>query len=328
MFRRRGQRSRKREEKRNQMRQKELKDFLAGLNSAPQQVTADLLSSLLKTAIADAEEIVASIKMRAQAEAEAEATRIVAQVKLEAEEIKGSAETAAQKQAEEIISAANRKAEIIVEEAKQKAPQYIASKEKTEEPVQLQEEAVEEKVAQPTQLQEEAVEEKMEEPVQLQEEVAVAEPPEAAVEEAVVSEPPEAAVEELVEERLSEERPSRVEAEPAPVKLDSQALYAGQVELVIPAPVELKLVSKFYTYLHTISELRILYTRGSWDRDTTITVVLDKPLPLIGLILKTPDVKITPELLGKDVLAGEKPGLLLKGEKRVAKRLKLILKEA
>ena len=294
------QRFRKGVQKRNQMRQKELKSLLADLNSAPQQVTADLLSSLLKTAIADAEEIVASIKMRAQAEAEAEATRIVAQIKLEAEEIKSNAEAAAQKQAEEIISAANRKAEIIVEEAKQKALQYIAGKEKVEEPIQFQEEAVEEKVAQSTQLQEETV----------------------------VSEPLEVAVEEPLAESPPEEGPSQEEAELAPVKLDSQALYAGQVELVIPAPADLKLVSKFYNYLHTIPELRILYTRGSWDRDTTITVVLEKPLPLIGIISETPGVEIIPELLERDFLAKEKPSLLLKGEKRVAKRLKLILKEA
>jgi len=310
MFKRLVQRSEKNKQKTRKLRQREFSDLVVR-DSAPQQVTADLLSSLLKAAIADAEEIVASIKMRAQAEAEAEATRIVAQVKLEAQEIQDGAEKAAQKQAEEIISAANRKAEIIVEEARQKALQYIASREKIEEPVQLREEAVEEKIEEPVQLREEAVEEKIEEPVQLQEEATIAEPPEAAV-----------------EERLPEERPSRVEAEPAPVKLDSQALYAGQVDLVIPSPVELKLVSRFYNYLHTIPELRILYTRGSWDRDTTITVVLDKPIPLISVILKTPGVEVTPELLEKDVLAKERPSLLLKGEKRAAKRIKLILKEA
>lgn len=290
-----GQRFGKGKWKRSQLRQRDFKDFLVSPDSAPQQVTADLLSSLLKTAIADAEEIVASIKMRAQAEAEAEAARIIAQVKLEAEEIKDGAEMAVQKQAEGILSAANMKAEITVEEAKQKALQYIASREKIEEPVQLQGKAVG----------------KVEQSVQLQEEATIAEPPEVAV-----------------EERLPEERPSRVEAKAAPVKLDSKALYAGQIDLVIPSPVELKLVSSLYNYLHTIPELRILYTRGSWDRDTTITVVLDKPIPLISIILKTPGVEVTPELLEKDVLAREKPSLLLKGEQRTAKRIKLILKEA
>ena len=57
----------------SQLPQREPKKPSAGSDSEPQQITVDLLRSLLKTAIADAEEIVASIKMRAQAEAEAEA---------------------------------------------------------------------------------------------------------------------------------------------------------------------------------------------------------------------------------------------------------------
>jgi len=283
-----GQRFGKRRQKTGQLQQREFKE-LVSQDNASQQVSTDSLRLLLKTAIADAEQIVASIKMRAQTEAEAEATRIIAQVKLEAQEIKDRTEIAAQKQAEDILSAANRKAEITVKEATQKALQF-----------QLQEEAVEEKVEQPTQLQEEAV----------------------------VSEPPEAAVKELLEERLPEERPSREEAEPAPVKLDSQALYTGKVDLVIPSPAELKLVSRFYNYLQTIPELRILYTRGSWDQGTSITVVLEKPMPLISLISETPGVEVTPELLEKDDLATGKSSSLLRGEKKGVTGIKLTLKEA
>ena len=289
------QRSEKNKQKTRKLRQREFSDLVVR-DSAPQQVTADLLSSLLKTAIADAEEIVASIKMRAQAEAEAEATRIVAQVKLEAQEIQDGAEKAAQKQAEEIISAANRKAEIIVEEARQKALQYIASREKIEEPVQLREEAVEEKI---------------EEPVQLREEVTVSE-----------------AVEVITEERLPEERPGEGEPEPTPVKLDSHTPYTGEVDLVIPSPAELKLVSRLYNYLQTIPELRILYTRGTWDQGTAITVALHKPMPLIRLISETPGVEVTPSLLEKDALEKEKSSLPLRAGRKAVKRIKLILKEA
>jgi len=279
-----GQQLGRSKQKIRQLRQREFKD-LVGQDSASQQVSSDLLRSLLKTAIADAEQIVASIKMRAQTEAEAEAARIIAQVKLEAQEIKDKAEIATQKQAEDILSAANRKAEITVEEAKQKALQF--------------------------QLQEEAVEEKIEQPVQLEEKAAVSE-----------------VVEATIKEHLPEERPVREEHKPAPVKLDSQALYADEVELIIAAPIELKLVSKFYNYLQTIPELRVLYTRGSWDQGTTITVVLEKPIPLISLISETPGVEVTPELLKKEGLAKGKSSSLLRGEKGEVKRSKLVLKEA
>ncbi|MFB0559400.1 MAG: hypothetical protein ACETVS_02580 [Dehalococcoidales bacterium] len=291
-----GQQFRRGKQKINQMRQKELKDFLAGLDNAPQQVTADLLSSLLKTAVADAEEIVASIKAKAQTEAEAEAARIIAQVKLEAQEIKDNAEIAARKQAEDILSAAKRTAETTAEEAKQKALQYIAGKEKVEQPVQLQEKAVKEEVEQPAQLREEAA----------------------------VSE----AAEVTTEEHLREERPDRRRHKPAPVKLDSKALYAGEVELIIAPPVELKTVSKLYSYLQIVPELKILYTRGSWDQGTTITVVLEKPMPFLKLMSEIPGVEVTPELLEKDELVTGKSSLPLKTGAKAVKRIKLDLKEA
>ncbi len=278
IFQRLGQRFARSKQKIRQLRQRESSDLLKR-GSTPQQVSSDSLRSLLKTAIADAEQIVASIKMRAQTEAEAEATRIIAQVKLEAEEIRSRAEGAAQKQTEDILSAVNRKAEITVEETKQKALQYIASKEKVEKPVQLREEVtVSELVEAPT------------------------------------------------KERLPEEGLGKGAPEPAPVKLDSHTPYSGEVDLIIAAPVELRAVSKLYNYLQTIPELRILYTRGTWDQGTTITVVLDKPMPLIGLISETPGVEVTPELLGKDDLAKGKPSLPLRAGGKGVKRIKLVLK--
>ena len=78
----------------------------------------------------------------------------------------------------------------------------------------------------------------------------------------------------------------------------------------------------------TIPEIKILHTRGSWDRDTTITVVLDKPIPLISIISETPGVEVTPELLEKDSLATRKPSSPPIGEKKGAKGIKLILEEA
>ena len=182
-----------------------------------------------------------------------------------------------------------------MEEAEQKARQYVASGEKIAPPVPPQEEVVEEKI-EPT--------------VQLQEEAAVSE-----------------AVEAITKEHLPEERPGKGQGEPAPIKLDGKALYTGQVELIIAAPVELKLVSRFYNYVQTVPELRILYTRGSWDQGTTITVVLDKPAPLISLISQTPGIEVTPELLDKDILVKEKSSLLLGAGGKGVKRIKLALRE-
>ncbi|MFC2022486.1 hypothetical protein ACFLTR_04705, partial [Chloroflexota bacterium] len=124
MFEWRGQQFRRSKEKTGQLQPRESSDLMVQ-DKTTQQVSPDLLRSLLKTAIADAEQIAGSIKMRAQTEAEAEAARIIAEARLEVEKIKGKAEINAQKQAEEILSAASRQAEITEVEAKYKALQFL-----------------------------------------------------------------------------------------------------------------------------------------------------------------------------------------------------------
>jgi len=100
-------------------------DNLIAEQKASQQASAASLRSVLKTAVTNAEQVVASIKMKAQAEAEDEAATIISQANQETEEIKRKAEIAAQKEAEDILSAANRKAEIAEIEAKQKARLFL-----------------------------------------------------------------------------------------------------------------------------------------------------------------------------------------------------------
>ena len=402
-------------------------DNLIAEQKASQQASAASLRSVLKTAVTNAEQVVASIKMKAQAEAEDEAATIISQANQETEEIKRKAEIAAQKEAEDILSAANRKAEIAEIEAKQKARLFllraredvekevrgeykkayarlssslqdlmsegqnivtelkdkrerlweskdfelkeheaallstsgaaavlpetsaptetqiepdIVSKEEIAEPTRLQEEAIEEvieqpvqlqeeppkeEIAEPTRLQEEAIEEVIEQPVQLQEEPPkeeIAEPTQPR-DEVTVSEPVEA----TTEEHLLEERPSREEANLAPLKEGSQTLYAGEVELAIAMPVDLVTVSKLYNHLQTMPELRILRTTGSWDRGTSITVVLDKPIPLINIISKISGVEVTPELPSEDSLAKATSSSSL-GARRGVKRIKITLREA
>lgn len=283
-----GERFGKSKRETEQLREREVGDSMEQGN-APQQAPSDSVRLLLKKAIADAEQIVASIKVRAQTEAEAEASRIITQAELEAQEIEGEAKIAAQKEVEGILSAANRKAEIAAEAAV--PPSATPAPTETELTADT---APEEKVEEPVQLQEEAIEEKVEEPVQLQEEATV----------------------------------SEQEGESAPLKLDSQALYAGEVELIIASSVELKLVSRLYNYLQTVPELRILYTRGSWDQGTTITVVLEKPIPLINIISEAPGIEVTLELLEKGGLAVGKSSSPLRGGEKGAGRIKLNLQEA
>jgi len=384
------------------------KQVVDSVNDPVAQYDASL-DPLLETTVTNAEQLAASIKMKAQQEAEAEAERIISQARQEVQGMKLSAEIATEaklaieKEAEDILSTVKRKTEIIEAEAKQRTLLYllkareeiekqiredykraysrlssslqdlmseglnievelknkrttlwesksfelkeyeaallgtseatappleasasteteiepdIASKEEMRESAQLREEAPEEeKAEQPVQLQEEVSGEKTEEPVQLQEE-------------ATVSEPTEEATEELLGQHPPEEIPDKEETNSTQLKpADSQTLYTGEVELAIAMPVELKMVSKLYNYLQTIPDIKILRTTGSWDRGTAITVVADKPIPLISTISKIPGVEVIAELLQKDDLVkGTSRSLLRAGGKEV-KRIKLTLKE-
>ena len=427
-------------------------DNLITQYKASQQASAASLRSLIQKAVADAEQIAASIKMKARVEAEDEAASIVSQAKQEAEEIKRRTEIETQKEAEEILSSSNRKAEITEVEAKQNALLFllrakeeiehelreeyksahsrlssslqvilnegqnivaelkdkrerlweskiyelkeheaipldasgaaiippdilalaeteiipaITDKDKTIEPARLQEEAQgttdEAKQAKEAQKQaekeanlaaKEGAKRKADEAKQAKEaqkqvekeaKLAAKEEAKRKADEAKQAKEAQkqaekevelAAREELGGQSLSEEslgdgkKISTEKTGPAPLKLDSQAIYNGEVELFIPVPVELKMVSKLYNYLQTIPELKVLHTRGSWDRGTAITVVLDKPMPLISIILKIPGVEVTPELPQKDSLIKGRPGSLLRAGSKGVKGIQLILKEA
>jgi len=352
------------------------------INSLVAQYSASL-DPLLETTATNAEQLVASIKMKAQQEAETEAERIISQAKQGAQEMKLSAEIAAEaklateKEAEDILSTVKRKTEIIEAEAEQRTLLYLLkAREEIEKQIRedykraysrlssslqdlmsvgqnievelkdkrttlwesksfelkeyeaalletseevaspLETLAPEEGTEQPVQLQEEVSEEEIEQPTQLQEE-------------ATVSEPAEETTEELLEQHPLEEIPGKEETSSTQLKPgDSQTLYAGEVELAIAIPVELKMVSKLYNYLQTIPDIKILRTTGSWDRGTTITVVADKPIPLISTISKIPSVEVISELPQKDSSVKGTSSSRLRAGKKEVKRIKLTLKEA
>ena len=135
---------------------------------------------------------------------------------------------------------------------------------------------------------EEAIKEETEETAQPQEEV-------------VTPESVAALAEEPSEQGTAKEELDREEIAPVLPKQDRQSLYTGEVELVIGVPVAPNMVAALYDYLQTTSEIKFVRTSGSWNRGTTITVVLDKPIPLIGVLLsKLPEAEITPAQPGVD----------------------------
>ncbi len=135
-------------------------------------------------------------------------------------------------------------------------------------------------------------------------------------------------MDESSEQRVPAEK-SKDAAEPVLTGEDITGLYAGEIELVVVVPVDLKIVSELYACLQTIPELKILHTKGSLIRGSTITVAIAKPVPLVQIISsKLTGIEIIPESIPKDSVEKVNPNLWWDTKKRTLHRLKLISKQA
>lgn len=238
------------------------------------------IRSILKTAVISAERITGAIQKKAQAEAEDEAARIIAQANRKVEEIAGKPEKENKKHLEAVLPEAAE-----------------APEEETEGTAQLPVETSGETTGSPAQVQSEATEEQMEETPELPSETG--ESSSAEIIESIPAKP------QPTEGKSAPEKPKTV-----PPGQDSQSLYTGEVELTITKPVDPKMVSKLYNYLQTTPEIKFIRTSGSWERGTTITVALDKPIALISVLAsKIPEAEVVPERPEKDGFISGKKGV-------------------
>ncbi|MFC1988842.1 hypothetical protein ACFLVJ_03315, partial [Chloroflexota bacterium] len=369
--------------------------FINGLrkrNVISQKASTESLRSIIERAVSDAEQIAASIKMKAQKEAEEEAVKIINQARQGVDEIRQTIEAVTQKETQDILSALAENSEPAETETGQKAQlNLLKTREEIEKEVQEEykhahsrllnsligvseettpsvresvpiqtekgpdiasgeqeakraakeeakrqaEEAKQARMAQ-SQAEQEAesttegsvVEEKLEEAASPEE--GLEEKAEEAIiieNEANVPEAPESMIEAPPEPTFTEKKPGKDKPVSAPLKLDNEALYTGEIELAITVPINPVAISKLYNYLQATPDMKILYTRGSWDRGTSITVSLDKPLPLIGIISRISGIKITPVLPQDDNLMKGTSNSLLGANRREISRIDLTLNE-
>ncbi len=122
-----------------------------------------------------------------------------------------------------------------------------------------------------------------------------------------------------IPEQPLKESPATAATASALPEQDSQDPYTGEVELVLAGPVDPKMVAKLYNYLQTTPEIKLARTSGSWERGATITVALDKPIPLISVLSsRIPEAQVTPVRPDEDAFVGGKRGV---------RRIKLAPKE-
>jgi len=111
--------------------------------------------------------------------------------------------------------------------------------------------------------------------------------------------PLEVAAEKPTEKAVAEEPPKeeiRVEPEAPKVELPPALMgeLNGEVDISLVPPVELSVMSKIFADLQGNSEIRILRTLGSYDKGTTVTILLESPVRLVDMLTQIPGVEIAP----------------------------------
>ena len=80
---------------------------------------------------------------------------------------------------------------------------------------------------------------------------------------------------------------------------DVSGMYEGEVELTIVPPVGLALLSEIHNELDKITEAKVLQTVGSWDKSTSIKVLLEKPMQLAKILTRIPGVEMDQKMTEK-----------------------------
>ena len=236
--------------------------------------SAASVRSIIKAAISSAEQIVDSVKTQVVAEARQEAAKIITEAKKEADKINEGKAPLQEEVAEEIIAGSEPVAEDRTGEPVLAEEDAVALKE--EEAVQIQEKT-EESVAEGTAPQEEGT---------AAMEVLAGE---TLAGEAVAEEEPEKAGKK--ERKAPKKQPGRTATTE-----EKRSLYTGEVDLSVEVPVEPTMVANLYNYLQTTPEIKFVRTAGSWNKGSTITIVLDKPIPLVSEIAsRLPEADVLPE---------------------------------
>ena len=106
--------------------------------------------------------------------------------------------------------------------------------------------------------------------------------------------------------------------------------FEGEIEIAILAPVDMARLIQFRRNLLDTSHLKVLRTAGSWNEGSVITVAVDKPLPLVGVLMEMPEVQSAELWVDEEGAGGDFPWdltLELKSGSSPRKRILVTLKK-
>jgi len=76
-----------------------------------------------------------------------------------------------------------------------------------------------------------------------------------------------------------------------PAAPDDATPFEGEVKIAVPPPVDMAQLIRLRRNLQDVSHLKIRRTDGSWNEGSVITMLINKPLPLISLLKEMPEVE-------------------------------------
>ena len=305
--------------KARQAAEKEAEETASKIISVAQQKAIQIISKTMEKLKNGEEEELAKLMSEEKHKSERETTNIFAEVEQEAEQLIKKA-----------INDTNGLGEVVNEDNKVEDMEEIEFVVETggeaEEPRkreampsggQLEEimpASEEQKAEKPMEVEEETATVTLEEIQQLEDESTLSTAEAAPAEQ---DKPAEAEVAESIETFIEAKDLEIEETGSDIVGQDTSSLYTGEVEVVLGLSADADILAKLSVYLVHTPEIRIIRTVGSSDRGNIITVVLDKPTPLVEMLsLQIPEAQIT----------GEPPGA--NGKKRKARRIIIARKEA
>lgn len=255
-----------------------LENTISELQSLEVEWGSKTIGKLEDEAAVETGKLEADIELEARREVEAHATRVIAEAKQKAREIvdemENEAKAVAEEAAKNMLMSAAQRAAVIEAQAKQQAEQVLADRrirEKGE---------IEEKQASPSTLASE-----MPEPLG-QSQVAIL-TKDNHNEQDIAGQCQQTEV--VTEEPLSTHKDGESSEDEFVLPAgDGSTSYEGELDLASVAPTDAGQVLKLYRYLQVIPQLKILRTVGSWSKGTTITVLLEKPIPLANMLRELP----------------------------------------
>lgn len=122
---------------------------------------------------------------------------------------------------------------------------------------------------------------------------------------------------------VGNDKSGKQKADVPPTEEGSGDNYSGEIDLVLEPRLDLVLVSDIHKCLEGTGELEIVRSGGSWERGTTITVLVGKAIPLTKILSRIPSVEVEGERSSDEDVFNRELGVPGAGMDRIIRKIQI-----